>query len=70
MGAVMIRCPRTGHAVPTGIETEPSVFVGLPRVQAMLACPFCGEEHGWTVADAWLGEPAVAPPSEAVPTPL
>ena len=32
MGAVMIRCPRTGRTVSTEIETEPSVFSRLPEV--------------------------------------
>ena len=26
MGSVMIRCPNTGRAVSTAIETEPAVF--------------------------------------------
>ena len=32
MGAVMIRCPRTGRAVSTEIETEPGDFSRLPDV--------------------------------------
>jgi len=61
MGAVMIRCPRTGRAVATGIETEPSIFRGLPRVSARLHCPVCGEEHAWSVEEAWLCEPTLVP---------
>jgi hypothetical protein len=35
MGAVMIRCPRSGRAVSTEIETEPSVFSRLPEVAGL-----------------------------------
>ena len=39
MGAVMIRCPRTGRAVSTAIETEPAVFSRLPEVAGADALP-------------------------------
>jgi hypothetical protein len=61
MGAVMIRCPRTDRAVSTEIETVPSVFRRLPEVAARMRCPACGEVHVWTMRDAWLGEPTLAP---------
>jgi hypothetical protein len=62
MGAVMIRCPRTGQAVSTEIETEPSVFSRLPNVAARMNCPLCGEEHVWTASSAWLGDdPSLVP---------
>ena len=57
MGAVMIRCPRTGRAVSTEIETEPSVFSRLPEVAGRMRCPDCGEEHIWTRQRGWLQEP-------------
>jgi hypothetical protein len=54
----MIRCPATGRAVSTAIETEPSVFRKLPKVLARMHCPACGQNHMWTVSSAWLaGEP-------------
>ena len=49
MSAVMIRCPITGRAVSTAIETEPSVFRKLPKVAARMHCPACGQDHVWTV---------------------
>jgi len=61
MGAVMIRCPRTGRAVSTAIETEPSVFNRLPDVPSRMRCPLCGEEHIWSAREAWLGEPTLVP---------
>ena len=58
MSSVMIRCPATGRAVSTAIETEPSVFRKLPKVAARMHCSACGKEHVWTVSSAWLaGEP-------------
>ena len=58
MSSVMIRCPATGRAVSTAIETEPSVFRKLPKVAARMHCPACGKDHVWTVSSAWLaGEP-------------
>jgi hypothetical protein len=55
MGAVMIRCPKTGRAVSTEIETEPSVFSQLPAVAARMHCPLCAEDHIWTAREACLG---------------
>ena len=57
MGAVMIRCPRSGRAVSTEIETEPSVFSRLPEVAGRMRCPVCGDEHIWSASEAWLEEP-------------
>lgn len=63
MSSVMIRCPSTGEAVSTAIETEPNVFRRLPKVAARMHCPACGEEHVWSVDSAWL---ANEPPLELV----
>jgi hypothetical protein len=58
MSSVMIRCPNTGQAVSTEIETEPNVFRRLPNIRARMHCPACGREHVWRVGEAWLaGEP-------------
>ena len=48
MSSVMIRCPNTGHAASTAIETEPSVFRKLPNLRAH--CPASGQEHLWRTA--------------------
>ena len=61
MGAVMIRCPRTGRAVSTEIETEPSVFSRLPEVAGRMRCPDCGEEHTWSASQAWLDDATLVP---------
>jgi hypothetical protein len=54
----MIRCPVTGQAVSTEIETEPSIFGTLPQVETRTNCPACGQEHVWTRLDAWLAQQA------------
>ena len=61
MGTLMIRCPRTGDAVSTEIETEPSVFARLPEVLGRMHCPLCGEEHVWSASEAWLSEASLVP---------
>jgi len=50
----MIRCPVTGRAVSTAIETEPGVFRKLPKVTGRMHCAACGQDHAWTVRSAWL----------------
>jgi hypothetical protein len=58
MSSVMIRCPNTGRVVSTAIETEPSVFRKLPKINARMLCPACGQEHVFMTSSAWLsGEP-------------
>ena len=54
MGVIMIRCPSTGHAVSTGIET--SSMDRLPTVTATTVCSGCGRAHEWTKAEAWLAD--------------
>lgn len=69
MATVMIRCPRTGFAVSTQIDTEAAVFERLPSVAARLQCPACGEEHVWTASDAWLSDSPLVPEPQEAPVP-
>ena len=58
MASIMIKCPVSGRAVSTGIETESAVFRKLPKVSSRMHCPACGKNHVWSVSSAWLsGEP-------------
>jgi hypothetical protein len=54
MSMVMIRCPKTGAEVPTGLETDASSFASLPEVETEVSCRSCGAVHTWTRRDAWL----------------
>jgi hypothetical protein len=59
MSALVVVCPVTCKVISTGIETEAEVLKGLPRIQAAVHCPACGEQHYWTCDDAMLVEPTV-----------
>lgn len=51
---VMVRCPVSGRAVPTGLTADPATWstrvIGLNRV----SCPECKQVHAWTKKDASL----------------
>ena len=54
MSMIMIRCPNTGREAPTGIETDPASYRALPNKEMVLKCPVCGQDHTWTLREAWL----------------
>jgi hypothetical protein len=56
MATVLVTCPITGKLVSTGIETEVEVLKRLPRIEASIRCPACGEKHFWTCDDAMLAD--------------
>ncbi len=59
MGAVMIRCPQTGHAISTGYEADPARFREMPVFFAISYCPICRADHQWFAGDAWVREQPV-----------
>jgi hypothetical protein len=52
MGVVVMRCPRTGREVATGVEIERDEFQGLKPVIHRMRCPACGSEHVWSKGTA------------------
>ena len=48
MGAVTIRCPRTGKQVPTGLEIDQATWETLPVVPSRMTCRACGAVHVWS----------------------
>ena len=56
MGAVMIKCPATGTAIPTGLSTDGQSFARTPVFFARAHCPLCRTEHEWFARDAWVQE--------------
>jgi hypothetical protein len=54
MGAVMIRCPRTGCAIPTGLEMSSGEFSRAPVFFARAWCPVCACHHEWFAPHAWV----------------
>src|SRR5262245_28434107 len=56
MGTVMIRCPATGTAIPTGIKADRASYLRTPVFMARAYCPICRTEHEWFAKDAWVAD--------------
>jgi hypothetical protein len=54
MGLIMIRCPRTGREISTGIRMSRREFEQLPVFFARAFCSTCQSEHEWFAKDAWV----------------
>jgi hypothetical protein len=65
MSSVMIRCPATGTAIPTGIKADRASYQRTPVFMARTYCPICATEHEWFAKEAWVAEPHREPRSEA-----
>ncbi|WJR75063.1 hypothetical protein [Bradyrhizobium sp. NP1] len=57
MGMVMIKCPQTGSAIPTGINTDRERFQRSTVFFSRTLCPACDATHEWFARDAWVYEP-------------
>jgi hypothetical protein len=52
---VLIKCPRTGKAISTGMQL--STVADLYRISAVrrfFQCPYCNVSHGWMPTDAFV----------------
>jgi hypothetical protein len=56
MGIVMVKCPKTGRAIPTGMEADRSSFQCVPVFFSRVYCPICQIHHEWFAKDAWVRE--------------
>ena len=56
MGAVMIKCPRTGQHIRTGLIADRGSFETTPVFFAQAYCSICRTEHEWFAKDAWVYE--------------
>ena len=57
MGKVMIKCPETGKAVPTGMAMDKASFdTAVLSNNTLGNCPACGKDHVWSKEDAFLEE--------------
>ena len=63
MGAVMVKCPETGHDIPTGIVADRKSFDATPVFFARVYCAICRTEHEWFAKEAWVCEAEVSPRS-------
>jgi hypothetical protein len=57
MGMVMVKCPQTGRAIPTGITIDRESFRRRPVFYSRTHCPSCRIDHAWFAQDAWVDEP-------------
>lgn len=69
MGMLMIRCPRTGRAIPTGRNVEPAIFRRAAVFFSRTYCPLCHATHEWFVNDAWVAATDNQSPSVAQQSP-
>ena len=56
MGLVMIQCPNTGKAIPTGFDMDKTSFQSSTLNRNSVGCPACGKTHTWDKKDAWVHE--------------
>ena len=53
---LMIRCPKTGVAIPTGIAMDPQSFATSGMSNNSSRCPACGETHVWSKENTFWGD--------------
>jgi hypothetical protein len=53
---VMVKCPQTGRAIPTGIKTDRESFRRSPVFFARTRCPLCHTDHAWFAPEAWVSQ--------------
>jgi len=58
-GMVMVKCPQTGHAIPTGIKTDRESFGRRAVFFSRTRCPICRTDHAWFAREAWVEEPGI-----------
>ena len=61
MGMIMVKCPQTGHVIPTGIKSDRETFLRSVVFFGNTHCPVCRDNHNWFARVAWVEEPAARP---------
>ncbi|MGY2845566.1 hypothetical protein BSN85_11690 [Bradyrhizobium brasilense] len=57
MGVIMIKCPRTGRAINTGMKSDRETFRCSTVFFSRSYCTSCRTNHEWFARDAWVHEP-------------
>ena len=65
MGVVMIKCPKTGREISTGITADRVRFSATPVFFSNTYCPICRTTHEWFAKDAWVCESIPGGPQDA-----
>jgi hypothetical protein len=58
VGNVMIKCPRTGRVIPTGMKVDREKFRSSTVFFARTYCSICQANHEWFAREAWICEPS------------
>jgi hypothetical protein len=58
VGILMIKCPQTGRAIPTGIKADRESFRRSAVFFARTHCSVCQANHDWFAKEAWVCEPS------------
>jgi len=59
MGMIMVKCPQSGRAIPTGIKSDRETFLRSIVFFGNTLCPVCQANHNWFAGEAWVEEPIV-----------
>ena len=55
MGQIVIKCPKTGQLVSTGMAMNWQSYTSATLTQKTLSnCPECGDSHTWDKTDTQL----------------
>jgi hypothetical protein len=53
--SVLIKCPRTGKLISTGMQLNiPDDLKGIAMCRRFSQCPYCKITHGWTPGEAFV----------------
>lgn len=56
---LMLRCPKTGLAIPTGIAMDPESFESSGFQNNSSYCPTCRESHPWSKENVFFGDSSI-----------
>jgi hypothetical protein len=59
MGVLMVKCPKTGCAISTGMTTDRPSFDHSPVFFGRTFCPIYRVNHEWFAKDAWVQDPGL-----------
>jgi transcription elongation factor Elf1 len=51
-------CPRTGHQIDSGVESDIGTLLRIREQTVRVRCGVCSECHEWRVRDAFLARAA------------
>jgi hypothetical protein len=54
VGILVIRCPKTGRTISTGMAVDEPNFSSTPVFFSRTFCPICRTVHQWFAKEAWV----------------